>query len=108
MADFNAFLAELRGKIPALATGALKDFGEQLKKDTEDFIKDSEADLKSWTLMLGMGQMSREAFELAVKGRAQIARMVAIKQSVMAQAEVDRARETIKNAVVMSAIKHFM
>lgn len=108
MADFNDFLDTLKDEILDLATDHLDDLRDEAVQDTEQFLEDSEEDLKRWTRLLEAGAISEEDFESLVKGQKDLAQMEALKQAGLAAVEIDRFRENLIDRITGVARKFFL
>ncbi len=84
MPDFNDFLTLLKANLVTFGRREVEEHAEALFQDGQDFAQQAEADLKQWTGALAAGGMTGSEFRLAVRGRAELAQMEALKQAGLA------------------------
>ena len=108
MPDFKQFLDLLKDNIGALAAKSWKDFRDAAVKDGQAFIEKTKQDLDRWTGLLGQGKLTKDDFEWLVKGKKDLAELVALKQAGLAKARLDQFRGSLIDLVVGTALKFFL
>jgi len=108
MASFTDFLNVLKDDLLELGKQQLQEHVDALLKDGQDFAKEVEEDLKQWTQQLAAGEMSSAGFEMAVRGKAELAKMEALKQAGLAAIRIDKLKQGILETVVNAATKTFL
>lgn len=105
MSKFDDFLHEVKTGTQQIAQQEAAEFLEAATKDAQAFLNDLETDLKTWTQQLASGQLSLTDFEFLVKGKKDLAQMVALKEAGLAVIRIDRVRNALINLVIKAAGK---
>jgi hypothetical protein len=105
MADFNAFLEELKNNLTAIATGSFQKYTKQLLNDGTDFAAKLEEDLKRWAAEYSIHEITKEEFEFLVKSKKDLLEMTALKQEGLAKIELNKLRNAIVDTVMGAAVK---
>lgn len=108
MPDFNDFLTLLKEHLVTLGRSEVEEHAEALLQDGQDFAQQAEADLKQWTGALAAGAMTGPEFRLAVRGRAELAQMEALKQAGLAAIRIDKLKQSIVDTIVDAATHTFL
>jgi len=108
MAAYDDFLGAFKGQLQSLANTDLKDFASTAVSDGEAFLKQSEADLKTWTQKLAAKTLSLQDFQYLVQGKKDLAIMVGLQKAGLAQAKLDQFTNGVLGAVISSATKTFL
>jgi hypothetical protein len=108
MSAFDGFLREIVSGAEDLARTTLTEAVAQAREDTEDFLRETESDLRRWTQELAAQELSQAEFEDLVKGEADLARLHALTEAGIALARLDRFRDGLINLVVNTAIRTFL
>ncbi len=98
--DFNGIKNDIISQVSSLAVGAFKDRKEEIIKDTEDFVKESEEKLKEWAVNLAKGEITAGEFKLLLTARADLLKMTALTQAGLTLVAVDNLRQGILDTVV--------
>jgi hypothetical protein len=107
MASFDDFLKELEGELKDLIQKSWKTVSGQASKDAQDFIKESEDDLKRWTGLLANHSITLKEFEFLVGAEKDLVALTALKQAGLGQIQLDRFIQGVIGAVVNAASKLF-
>jgi hypothetical protein len=108
MAIFDSFIKKIETGVVSLAENTIKGFGKEALKDSKDFLKKTEKDLKRWTNMLASGELSRDDFEDLVMGRKDLLEMYSLQQAGLALVELDRFRNSLISLIVDTAFGEFL
>ena len=103
MPSFDDFLKTLKDNFVKTAREQLQEHAEAFVKDAKDFADETKDDLKTWAKELADGNMSLAGFELAVRGKADLAKMQALKQAGLAAIRIDKLKAAILDTVVNTA-----
>lgn len=108
MADFNVFLNALKDAVLDFAS---KNWKEQLEAVTADgnvFIDKAKEDLQRWTQLLAEKKISANDLEWLVKGKKDLAEMLALKQAGLTVVMIDRCKSGLVDLVIKTALKFFL
>lgn len=105
MSKFDDFLHEIKTGAQQIAQQEAAEFLDAATKDAQAFLNDLETDLKTWTQQLASGQLSSADFEFLVKGKSDLAQMVALKKAGLAAIRIDRIRNALIDLVIKAASK---
>lgn len=105
MPYFDKFLDTLKTELGDLAHQFGDDVKKELINDGRSFAVKSKNDLERWIKQLIDGSLTQDDFEWLVKGKKDLAEMVALKQKGLAQAKIDKYRIALLDTVVSSAFK---
>jgi hypothetical protein len=108
VATFKEFLDILKTETEKVVRAEWKDCREAALKDGQAFVEKTKADLERWTGLLAAGSLSREDFEWLLQGKKDLAELEALKQAGLAQARLDRFRDTILGVVTQTALRVFV
>jgi hypothetical protein len=70
--DYKKFAEEVCSGVEDLCVGTQVQYGTELKDATRDFLESSMPRIKDWKEACDAGKMSREDFDLALKGRLNV------------------------------------
>ena len=102
--DINALLKDILAQSEALAVELLKDYEKQGVNDVKQFLTDSKSDLERWTGELAQQQLSEAEFKDLVQGQIDVALMHGLKESGLAQVEIDKFTNGVVNIVTSVAL----
>jgi hypothetical protein len=108
MADFNAFVGEVKTQVSQLAQNTLNEFRTAALDDANAFLNQVQADLQLWTTQLTQGLLKQDEFEDLVKGEKDLAQMQALKTAGLAQARLDAFVNGVIDAVISAAFKTYL
>jgi len=108
MSDFSKFLDQLKDNLGALATEHAGEALDAFKSDSQEFLDEAKADLEDWTRKLAAGEMSAAGFELAVRGKAEVAKMRALTEAGLAAVRIDKIKVAILDTVISTAKVAFL
>ncbi len=106
--SFDHFLSMLESKLLAIALEQVSDHVDALVGDGRDFVRETEHDLREWAAMLASGEMTSAGFALAVRGKADLAKMNALERTGLAAVQVDKLKRSLIDAVVDTATTLFL
>src|ERR1700734_840119 len=107
MAQWDEFLAKVESGIATAATGALAGYANEIKNDTQAFLTAAKNDLQTWTTQLAAGTIDSEDLTAFLKADATLAQMAALTAAGIAEADLQRFRDTLINAVLSAAVATF-
>ena len=105
MSTFDNLWTELVSAIGGLATGALKNYKDQVLKDGQAFTDKLKTDLQTWSKQLVNGDIDKDQFEFLVKGKKDIAELLALKQAGLAKVALDQFLDDLVNVIVSTISK---
>jgi hypothetical protein len=108
MADFSDFLRALEDGTKDLAKKTLKGFTPEALRDSKEFLRKTEEDLKRWTKLLASGELTQEDFEWLVLGKKDLAELHALKEAGIAVVRIDRFRNALMDLTIDTALDVFL
>jgi hypothetical protein len=100
MASFEDFLKELKTEVKDLVEKGWKDLIGQASGDVDEFLKQSEADLRRWTQLLANGSLKLQDFEFLLAAKKDVASLTALKRAGLAQVQLDRFLNGVVGAIL--------
>lgn len=97
--NLDDFFEALREELVEFAATELGKAHDKAIQDAEQFLENSEDDLKRWTRLLSEGELTKEEFESLVHGQIDLAKMKAPKQAGLTRLEIDRFRNEFLNRI---------
>ena len=107
MPGVDDFLRTLGERIAALASDTFKRHAAAARRDAEEFLARTRADLARWTQLLADGQLTLDDFQWLVKARLDVAKLAALKQAGLAKARLDGFRRALLETVLGTARELF-
>ncbi len=98
--NFQKILDTLKEDVSSLATTTFKEYREQAKADALKLVEDMKENLKTWTLQLAEGKISKNDFEFLVLGQKDSVKMEAITQAGLALIKADQLKNSLLNTIV--------
>lgn len=108
MATFDDFLNTLEKEIVAFAEKGWNSYKNSAIEDGSTFVEKTKADLKRWTQMLALGQLSKDDFEWLVVGKKDLAELEALKQAGLTQVALDRFVNGLVDVIINTAFTVFL
>lgn len=108
MPNFNDFLFTLKNDLLDFAKENLEEYRDELVKDGTTFFENTKSDIERWTEGLASGALSPADFEFLLKGKKNLAEMVALKQLGLSKVRLDKITNGIIDVITGSAIKTFL
>lgn len=102
--DFQKIFDSLKDEVISLASLTFKKHKEEAKADASKLIQDLKEDLKTWTLQLADGQISKSDFEFLIMGQKELIEMNALKQVGLAIIELDKFKTSILNLIINTVL----
>lgn len=101
MADINfqGVMDTLKDEVVNLALATFKDYKTQAKADALQLLNDMKENLRSWTLQLAQGKLSKADFEFLVLGQKELVEMNALRQAGMALIKADEFKNSLFNLI---------
>ena len=108
MSKFDDFIDGVKGGLTPL----VKDFAGGLKQDALDdmkaFLEDQAAQLKDWTASLAKQEMSRDEFEVLLRGSASLLKLRTLRVAGVQLARLQRLRNAFIDLVLNTALGTFL
>jgi hypothetical protein len=90
MTPIDDYWKKLAEGIGGLAVGTLKEYKDQVQKDGKAFTDKIKSDVELWSKQLSEGKIDIEDFEFLVKGKKDLAELLALKQTAIAKVAMDK------------------
>ncbi|MBE9586597.1 hypothetical protein IM792_19265 [Mucilaginibacter sp. JRF] len=103
--DFDNLLKTLESGVLDLAKKNLNGVVDDATKDGLAIINELKADLKTWTLQLQQGTLSKEDFEYNLLSQKDLIQMIALKNAGLAKIKSDEFKNDVFNLVTNSVLK---
>ena len=104
MEIFDDFLESVRGGLGDLVSNTIGDFADSAKERAENFLTETQKDLKKWVKQLADGEISQDDFEFLVKGKKELGKIDALLEGGAAKAAVDKFRTGLIQLLIDSAL----
>ena len=101
--DIEALLRNVENQTKTLAQEQLKQYTSQAVADVKGLLEKSKADLQRWVEELARGDIDKDEFESLVQGQIDVAEMRALKQSGLAEAQIESFVNGVIDIVVNAA-----
>jgi DNA topoisomerase VI subunit B len=98
--DWNNLLKDIITQSETLAQQLISDFTKQGMQDVKDFLTNSKDDLQRWTVELAEQQITKAEFEDLVQGQIDVALLHALKETGLAQIELDKFKNGVVEIIV--------
>jgi len=108
MATFDDFLTALESSILGFAESSWNAYKKQAILDGNAFIDKSKTDLEHWTIQLAKREISKNDFKWLVKGKKDLAELIALKQEGLGKAALDGFINGLIDTIVSTACKVFL
>jgi hypothetical protein len=108
MPTFNDFVSTLKNDLLDFAKENFEEYKEELVKDGVSFFEKTKSDVERWTEGLSSGALSPTDFEFLLKGKKDLAEMEALKQTGLAQVQLDKLTNGIIDVITGSVVKTFL
>ncbi|MCE4565254.1 hypothetical protein INQ51_13135 [Maribellus sp. CM-23] len=100
MADLEKLLKELKDEGISLALNTVNEFKNEAKEDAVNLIDSLQTDIKSWTLMVLNGELSKGDLEWLVMAKKDLIEMVGLKNIGLAKIKIDELKNKLLGLIV--------
>jgi hypothetical protein len=97
--DYGKMIQEACGAVRDLCAGRLARYARGAEADVREYLEASKPLIVNWTADFATGKMKRDEYELALRGRLDVAKMAALKQAGMAAKDFADLRNKIVQVV---------
>jgi len=108
MATFEEFWDVLKDDLAKYAGVAWKEYRDDAVDDGKAFLEKAKDDLRRWTQLLVDTSINQEEFDWLVRGKKDLASLVALKRKGLTQVALDKFYAGLIDTVVGTAIKVFV
>lgn len=108
MSKFDEFVDAVLNGVKDLAKQAFDGFEDSAKEDAKAFLEKSEADLKRWTKLLAVKEITERDFADLVNAKKALAEIHALTQAGVALTKLERFRSGLIDLVIDTAFKVFI
>jgi hypothetical protein len=98
--DIEKLLKELKDESAKLAKQAFKKFKDEAESDALTLISTLEEDIKTWTLQLVNGALTKDDFEWLVMAKKELIEMVGLKHAGLSLIKIDELKAKLLNLVI--------
>ena len=98
--NFDKIIQEVLKDSKELGKTLFKRYAEQAAADARTFLEDSRASLEKAARLLAEGRIDRDDFEDLVRGKHDLAKMIALKQAGLAKASIDTFTNGVLNIFI--------
>ena len=98
--DFDEVLGSVLSQSKELGRTLFKQFAQQARDDARSFLEQSRGSLERAAGLLAAGKIDRDDFEDLVRGKRDLAKMVALKQTGLAKASIDTFTNGVLNIFI--------
>ncbi|HEX8124603.1 MAG TPA: hypothetical protein VF548_03390 [Allosphingosinicella sp.] len=108
MSKFDDFIGGVKSGLTPLVGEFVGGLKQDAVDDMQAFLKAKAADLKDWTGALAEGEMTRDEFEMLVRGAQSLLKLRALRIAGVQAARLQRLRDAFFNLVVEKAVGTFL
>lgn len=108
MSKFDEFVDAVLNGAKDLAKQVFDGFEDSAKEDAKAFLEKSEADLKRWTKLLAVKEITERDFADLVHAKKALAEIHALTQAGVALTKLERFRSGLIDLVIDTAFKVFI
>jgi hypothetical protein len=106
MADINfqEIINTLKDEVVNLALSTFKDYKNEAKADALQLLDFMKENLKTWTIQLAEGKLSKADFEFLVLGQKELIEMNALRQAGLALIKADEFKNSVFNLITNTIV----
>jgi hypothetical protein len=104
MSNVNDFLPSLEKNMIDYINASWNSDKSLIEQNIKDFIAESKQDLEKWTLLLLDGMLSKKDYEWLVQSKADLARLIILKNITIAKSAADSLINALLDKIVISAV----
>lgn len=108
MSLFDDFLGMVKEGVIDIAKEEFGDFNSEIKSAIEISLEKSKNDLKNWTKLLALGEISQQEFKDLLEAKRALIEIQLLTQKGITQTKIERFRNKLIDLVFNSAIKNFL
>lgn len=105
--NFEVVLDKLKDEVTNIALSTIKNFKNESKRDALNLLEEMKENLRTWTLQLAEGKLSKKDFEYLVLGQKELIEMSALKQSGLSLIKADEFKNKLFNLVINTVVGLF-
>ncbi len=102
--DFHVVLDKLKEEVTNLALFTVKNYKNEAKRDALNLLEGMKENLKTWTLQLAEGKLSKKDFEYLILGQKELIEMNALKQAGLSLVKADEFKNKLLNLVINTVV----
>ena len=102
--NFEQVFEKLKAEAKNLAISAVKDYKNEASADALQVIQSMKENLKTWTMELAEGKISKTDFQYLVLGQNELTQMSVLKQAGLSLVKTDEFKNSLLNLVVNTVI----
>ncbi|HLW08183.1 MAG TPA: hypothetical protein VKY45_11540 [Marinilabiliaceae bacterium] len=102
--DVHVVLDKLKEEVINIALSTVKNYKTEAKRDALNLLEEMKGNLKTWTLQLAEGKLSKEDFEYLVLGQKEVIEMNALKQAGLSLVKADEFKNKLLNLVIKTVV----
>lgn len=108
MPDFDDFLDTLKDELVDLTKTNWREVQNAAIRDSTAFLEKTKDDLKRWTRLLELGELTPEDVKFLIQAKKDLAEMEALKQAGLAAARIDRFRSALIDRIISTTFRVFL
>ena len=101
--DWDKFAISISTEVGELFSGKLKSYKDAAEKDAKAFLEASKNDIEKWTIELAEGELLKNEYEILVKGKADVLKMLYLKQLGIGKIEKEKFMKGLIKIIVKAA-----
>jgi hypothetical protein len=98
--DFQTVFNTLKTDITGLALTTVKKYKDEAVADALGLVENMKENLRTWTLQLANGKLSRKDYEFLVLAQKELIEMNALRQAGLSLIKADELKNKILNQIV--------
>jgi len=102
--NFQPILDKLQSEVTNLALVTFQNYKNEAKTDALKLLDDMKENLKTWTLQLANGELSKDDFEFLVLAQKELIEMHALKQAGISLIQTDEFKNSLLNLLTKTIL----
>lgn len=102
--DFQIIFDRLKEEVTNLALSSVKKYKNEAQSDAFQLMEQMKENLKTWTLQLASGELSKKDYEFLILGQKELIEMNALKQAGLSLIKAEELKKNILNLIINTVI----
>ena len=102
--NFQPILDKLQSEVTNLALVTFQNYKNEAKTDALKLLENMKENLKTWTLQLANGELSKDDFEFLVLAQKELIEMHALKQAGISLIQTDEFKNSLLNLLTKTIL----
>lgn len=98
--NFEKAFDAIKGEVKETIVLAFNEYAQEAASDADKMLLSIKEDLKTWTLELANGELTKDEYEFLLKSKKDLVEMNVIKQAGLTLIQKDELKNKIFNSIV--------